>query len=45
MTFRSVAEWLRRADGDGSLAGSLNPWQSRAERAEAQVEGWILGIK
>lgn len=41
----SVAEWLRRADGDGSLAGFLNPWLSRAERAEAQVEGWILGIK
>jgi len=28
------------ADGDGSLAPELNP----ADRAVAQVEGWILGV-
>jgi len=41
----SVAEWLRRADLDGSLAGFLEPSLSSSERGVAQVEGWILGIK
>jgi len=41
----SAASWMRRADLDGSLAGFLGPSLEPAERAVAQVEGWILGIK
>ena len=40
----SIAAWLSRADGDGSLAGLLNPDLSPPERTQAQVEGWILGV-
>ena len=40
----SVAAWMRRADLDGSLANYLNPGLAPDERAEAQVEGWILGV-
>src|SRR5262245_25379582 len=36
-----IAAWLVRADRDGTLAGFLMP---PAERAVAQVEGWILGV-
>jgi hypothetical protein len=39
-----IAAWLSRADRDGILAGFLNPDLSPAERAVAQVEGWILGV-
>jgi hypothetical protein len=41
----SAAAWLRGADLDGSLIGFLNPSLTPAERAVAQVEGWILGIR
>jgi len=41
----SVAEWMRRADLDGTLSGFFDPSLSPAERMVAQVEGWILGIK
>ncbi len=41
----SVAEWMRCADLDGRLVGFLNPSLAPAERATAQIEGWILGIK
>ena len=41
----SVAAWLRRADLDGSLACFLDPSLTAAERATAQIEGWILGGK
>jgi hypothetical protein len=40
----SIAAWLSRADGDGSLAAFLKPNLSPAERMLAQVEGWILGV-
>ncbi|MEO6098586.1 MAG: hypothetical protein ABIW76_24115 [Fibrobacteria bacterium] len=40
----SVAEWLRRADRDGSLAGFTQPALLPGEKAVAQVEGWILGM-
>jgi hypothetical protein len=40
----SIAAWLRHADRDGSLANFLKPGLSPAERAVAQVEGWILGV-
>jgi ABC-type molybdate transport system substrate-binding protein len=39
-----AAEWLRRANRDGSLARCLNPCLTPPERMLAQVEGWILGI-
>jgi hypothetical protein len=41
----SVAAWMRLADLDGSLAGFLDPCLTPSERAIAQIEGWILGIK
>ena len=41
----AAAEWMRLADGDGSIAGFLNPPLEPDERAAAQIEGWILGIK
>jgi hypothetical protein len=40
----AVAAWLRRADLDGRLAGLLEPALTLAERAQAEVEGWILGV-
>ena len=40
----SVAAWLSRADRDGSLAVFLKPELLPPERAQAQVEGWILGV-
>ncbi len=39
-----IAAWISRADRDGSLAALLKPDLSPAERAVAQVEGWILGV-
>ena len=41
----SVAEWMRNADLEGSLPEFFDPFLTAAERAVAQVEGWILGIK
>ncbi len=41
----SVAQWLRRSDLEGSLAGFLAPLPSPAERSLAEIEGWILGIR
>jgi hypothetical protein len=41
----SIAAWLRRADQDGSLPGFFNPTLKMAERALAEVEGWILGVE
>jgi hypothetical protein len=39
-----IAAWLARADRDSTLGSYLNPDLSPAERAVAQVEGWILGV-
>jgi hypothetical protein len=39
-----AAAWLQQADLNGTLAGFLNPPLSPAERAVAEVEGWILGL-
>jgi hypothetical protein len=41
----SIAAWLRRADQDGSLVGFFNPTLKMADRALAEVEGWILGVE
>ena len=40
----SAAEWLRRADRDGTLDEFLQPSLRPAERTVAEVEGWILGV-
>lgn len=39
-----VSEWLRRADGDGSLERFFSPTLNSNERRVAEIEGWILGI-
>jgi hypothetical protein len=39
-----IAAWLAHADRHGMLGGFLKPVLSPAERALAQVEGWILGV-
>lgn len=41
----SIANWLSRADHDGTLAGYFSPDLLRPERMIARVEGWILGVK
>ena len=40
----AIAAALDRADRDGGLAGWLRPPLTPAERAIAEVEGWILGV-
>jgi hypothetical protein len=39
-----IAAWLARAEADETLPSYLNPDLTPAERAVAQVEGWILGV-
>ena len=41
----AAAEWMRLADRDGTIVGFLNPPLEPDQRAAAQIEGWILGIK
>jgi hypothetical protein len=40
----AAARWLRAADTDGGLAAFLAPTLDPAERAVADIEGWILGV-
>jgi hypothetical protein len=40
----ATAEWLRRADANGSLAQFLMPELQPHERETAEIEGWILGV-
>jgi len=40
----ATAEWLRRADADGSLMRFLSAVLERQERKTAEIEGWILGV-
>jgi len=40
----SIAAWMSRADGDGSLAGFFHPDLEQGERQKAEIEGWILGV-
>ncbi len=35
--------WMRGADLDGNLARFLEPSLAPADRAMAEIEGWILG--
>lgn len=39
-----IATWLRESDRAGRLSSAFVPALSGAERARAQVEGWILGV-
>jgi hypothetical protein len=39
----ATAEWLRRADRDGSLEKFFSPELEPQERRTAEIEGWILG--
>ena len=41
----SAAEWMRRSELDGTLAGFFTPTLSPQEQEVAHIEGWILGIK
>jgi hypothetical protein len=41
----SVAAWLWRANQNGSLAAFLKPELTASERAQADIEGWILGVR
>jgi hypothetical protein len=40
----SVAAWLRNSDVDGSLPIFFQPSFRSLERAQAEIEGWILGV-
>lgn len=40
----ATAEWLRRADGNGSLAKFFSPELEILDRNVAEIEGWILGV-
>jgi hypothetical protein len=40
----ATAEWLRRADENGSLAQFFMPELEPRERKTAEIEGWILGV-
>jgi hypothetical protein len=41
----SIAEWMRQADRDGVLRDFFSPSLTPSERAVANIEGWILGVK
>jgi hypothetical protein len=40
----ATAEWLRRADGDGTLERHVCPELEPQQRKIAEIEGWILGV-
>jgi hypothetical protein len=40
----TAAAWLQQADRDGRLKAAWRPALSGHDRAQAQVEGWILGV-
>ncbi len=40
----ATAEWLRRADTNGTLSQFFAPELEPSERKMAEVEGWILGV-
>jgi hypothetical protein len=40
----SSAEWMRRADANGSLAKFFRPELNSKERTLAEIEGWMLGL-
>jgi hypothetical protein len=40
----AAATWLQRADQNASLNHFLHPPLTPAERTQAEIEGWILGV-
>jgi len=40
----AVAEWLRQTDLADALPAYLNPKLENAQRKQALIEGWILGV-
>ena len=40
----SVAHWMQQSDTANTLANYFDPQLRPAERTQAQVEGWILGL-
>jgi len=40
-----AAAWLWRANQNGSLATFLKPELTASERTQADIEGWILGVR
>jgi len=40
----SVAAWMRNTDREGRLCDFFHPTLTPQERAQAQIEGWILGV-
>ena len=40
-----VASWLREMDARGALPDYFNPPLTLRERRQAQLEGWILGVR
>ena len=40
----ATAEWLRRADANGTLTRFFGPELEPHERKAAEIEGWILGV-
>jgi hypothetical protein len=40
----SAARWMQERDADGTLADYFQPELRAAERTQAQLEGWILGL-
>lgn len=41
----AVAAWMRKTDGEGSLASFFAPALTAEERVLASIEGWILGVR
>jgi hypothetical protein len=40
----SAARWMQESDAAGKPGGHFEPRLTSAERAQASVEGWILGL-
>ncbi|MCP9447868.1 MAG: hypothetical protein NNA22_09920 [Nitrospira sp.] len=40
-----IAAWMRKGDQAGTLTGSFSPTLAAEERAQALIEGWILGVR
>lgn len=41
----SIVRWMREADVNGTLVGHFDPGLPPHERAQAAIEGWILGVR
>jgi hypothetical protein len=41
----ATARWMREMDARGALQGYFSPPLTLAERAVADLEGWIFGVR